>query len=116
MTSGAIQGTRQRNTARARVSGALGISVALHVLGAVALWRGASKPEPVAPDRPLEVQLVWREAPRGAVPGPASSEASPPRPAPPTRLRKADRARAEVKASPRPPVSPPEVPSPAPGP
>jgi hypothetical protein len=42
MTSGAIQGTRQRNTARARVSGALGISVALHVLGAVALWRGAS--------------------------------------------------------------------------
>jgi TonB family protein len=68
MTPGAGDSTREQEASRgagrslARVLGALGVSVGVHVLGAVALWRGASEPERFVPPRPLEVELVWREA------------------------------------------------------
>lgn len=68
MTPGAVDKAGERGAERptARVSGALGVSVVLHVLGAVALWRGASEPARPMRDRPLEVELVWRGAAEGA--------------------------------------------------
>jgi len=89
MTPGALQ--RARKWSAARVSGALGVSVALHVLAAVALWRGASEPEPVGVDRPLPVELVWREAVRpGAVrpasPGRVRKQSAPPSPKAPAQV------------------------------
>ena len=80
---------------------ALGVSVAVHVLGAVALWRGASEPERVEPGRPLEVRLVWvsTEAPS---PAPVSVA----HPAPPTpRRRKAPGSPPTPVAAPSEPVS-----------
>jgi TonB family protein len=78
MTPGAVHEVRERNASHgavperpaARVSWALGASVVLHVLGALALWGGASEPEPTPSGRPLEVELVWHEvAERGGTVG-----------------------------------------------
>lgn len=72
MTPGARDRATERDASRgpgrsvSRVGLALGVSVVLHALGAVALWRGASEPVP-RPERPprasslLDVELVWRE-------------------------------------------------------
>jgi len=110
MTPGASKPARE-GSAR-RVSGALGVSVALHVLGAVALWRGVSspEPEPIVPAGPVPVELVWREAARGGgSPSPVSTPRGAVRPTSPGRVRE-ERAPARVEA-PAPPPSPGVVPS-----
>lgn len=77
MTPGARDRATERDASRgpgravSRVGLALGASVVLHALGAVALWRGASEPEPRPERAPpagslLDVELVWREAPGSA--------------------------------------------------
>ncbi|HYO55205.1 hypothetical protein, partial [Archangium sp.] len=84
MTPGAVDRATERDGSRgagpghsmARVSVALGASVALHVLGAMALWRGASEPESPRPGRPLEVRVIWLEAVGSA--GPTGSRLSAP--------------------------------------
>ncbi|WP_257461738.1 energy transducer TonB [Archangium lipolyticum] len=113
MTPGAVDSAREREASRgaghrwARLSGALGLSVAVHVLGAVALWRGVSEPERFVPPRPLEVELVWREAAGSGGPGrggPGSASAGAPAP---VRVReKPSRPRHETP----PPVTRAEVP------
>lgn len=102
MMQGADPPARERKAARARVSGALGLSVVLHVLGAVALWRGVSEPESehLESGEPLEVELVWRE-----VPAVIRVSESPARPASPSRRPKVGTPRSEVS---------PEVSGPAP--
>ncbi len=109
MTPGASKPAREGSATR--VSGALGVSVALHVLGAVALWRGVSspEPEPLVPAGPVPVELVWREAARSGSPSPVSTPRGIARPASPGRVREA-RPQPEVRA-PEPPPSPGVVPS-----
>ncbi|HSP77862.1 MAG TPA: TonB family protein [Myxococcaceae bacterium] len=74
-----------------RLGGALGFSLVLHGLVALALWQGAAEPERVAPRPPeaLEVELVWRRAAgRGAgASGPAAPERSAEPVKPPPRRR-----------------------------
>lgn len=72
MTPGARDRATDRDASRgpgrsmSRVGLALGASVVLHALGAVALWRGALAPEPRPERTPparslLDVELVWHE-------------------------------------------------------
>jgi len=117
MTPGALQRARKRSAAR--VSGALGVSVALHVLAAVALWRGASEPapEPVGVERPLPVELVWREVARPGAARPASRpspkappqvEARPPAPPPSPTVASSESAPEAPRPEPVPGGAPPE--------
>jgi periplasmic protein TonB len=73
MTPGARDSATECDASRgpgrsvSRVGLALGASVVLHALGAVALWHGASEPAPRPERAPaarslLDVELVWREA------------------------------------------------------
>lgn len=81
-----------------RVSGALGVSVALHVLGAGLLWGGGAlerEPERLEPGGPLEVELVWREA---SAPPPGRVAESAARPVSPPRRRKVGTPRPQVPA------------------
>lgn len=98
MTPGAEPPARERSASRVRVSGALGVSVVLHVLGAGALWWGTSEPERLEPDKPLEVELVWREAaaPSTGSPPPVRGSESSVRPVSPPRPRKTGTPRPEV--------------------
>lgn len=100
MTPGARDRATDRDASRgpgrsvSRVGLALGASVVLHALGAVAVWRGASEPEPRPERAPparslLDVELVWREGAGSAGAGraeplvparPPSKRVSPPAP------------------------------------